>query len=77
MCDFVPLPIVCFQCGTDQNPCHCKVIGPTIGFVVTVGMAIVCWPASLLCCCCATDTGKSVLALPVDTGNSISNAIPI
>jgi hypothetical protein len=24
----------------DQNPCHCKVIGPTIGFVVTVGMAV-------------------------------------
>ncbi|KNG51708.1 hypothetical protein TW65_011045 [Stemphylium lycopersici] len=58
MCDCVPLPIVCFQCGTDQNPCHCKVIGPTIGFVITVGMAIVCWPASLLCCCCATDAGK-------------------
>ncbi|KAL5371249.1 hypothetical protein DPSP01_014401 [Paraphaeosphaeria sporulosa] len=75
--DCIPVPIVCFQCGTDQNPCHCKVVGPTIGFLVTVGMAIVCWPASLLCCCCATDTGKKVLALPVDTGNSISNAIPI
>ncbi|EUC39875.1 hypothetical protein COCMIDRAFT_110299 [Bipolaris oryzae ATCC 44560] len=76
MCDFVPIPL-CIQCGTKDNPCHCKIIGPTIGFVVTVGMAIVCWPASLLCCCCATDTGKSVLAMPVDTGNAISNAIPI
>ncbi|KAF2502653.1 hypothetical protein BU16DRAFT_16508 [Lophium mytilinum] len=56
--DCIPLPIVCFQCGTDQNPCHCKVVGPTIGFAVTVVMAVVCWPASLFCCCCATETGK-------------------
>ncbi|CAI6342451.1 unnamed protein product [Periconia digitata] len=56
--DCIPLPICCFQCGTDQNPCHCKVVGPTIGFFVTVGMALVCWPASLVCCCCATDAGK-------------------
>lgn len=32
MCDvpffFFPL---CFQCGTDQNPCRCKVVGPTLG----------------------------------------------
>ncbi|KAI0121099.1 hypothetical protein BJ170DRAFT_644894 [Xylariales sp. AK1849] len=83
--DCIPLPIICFQCGTDQNPCHCKVVGPTLGFLTTVAMAvgllsiltyvvsaegltdlvgqIVCWPASLLCCCCATDTGKEYVAL--------------
>lgn len=33
-------PILCFQCGTDQNPCHCKVIGPTLGFFVTIGAAV-------------------------------------
>lgn len=38
--DCIPVPVVCFQCGTDQNPCHCKVVGPTIGFLVTVGMAV-------------------------------------
>ncbi|KAL3710171.1 hypothetical protein TMatcc_003963 [Talaromyces marneffei ATCC 18224] len=29
----VALPFfpICFQCGTDQNPCHCKVVGPTLG----------------------------------------------
>ncbi|KAF2020234.1 hypothetical protein BU24DRAFT_419789 [Aaosphaeria arxii CBS 175.79] len=75
--DCVPFPVVCFQCGTDQNPCHCKVVGPTLGFIVTVCAAIVCWPASLLCCCCATDAGKSVLAAPVDMGNSVNRAIPI
>ncbi|KAF2707895.1 hypothetical protein K504DRAFT_383357, partial [Pleomassaria siparia CBS 279.74] len=60
----------------DQNPCHCKVVGPTIGFAVTVVMAVFCWPASLFCGCCATDTGKAVLAAPVDTGNAIGNSIP-
>ncbi|OJJ61042.1 hypothetical protein ASPSYDRAFT_42889 [Aspergillus sydowii CBS 593.65] len=33
MCDapFIPIFPICFQCGTDQNPCRCKVVGPTIG----------------------------------------------
>ncbi|PSK58604.1 hypothetical protein C1H76_6882 [Elsinoe australis] len=77
MCDFIPLPVVCFQCGTDQNPCHCKVVGPTLGFVVAVGMAIFCWPASILCGCCITDTGKKMLAAPADTSAAVSNCIPI
>ncbi|KAK6821111.1 hypothetical protein PG990_013130 [Apiospora arundinis] len=75
--DCLPFPVVCFQCGTDQNPCRCKVVGPTLGFVTTVCLAIVCWPASLFCGCCASQTGKDVLAFPVNTGNSLSNAIPI
>ncbi len=29
--DCLPIPFVCIQCGTDQNPCHIKVIGPTLG----------------------------------------------
>ncbi|RMY59986.1 hypothetical protein D0863_11749 [Hortaea werneckii] len=56
-CGFLPLP-VCIQCGTNQNPCHVKIVGPTLGFIVGVCMAIICWPAALLCCCCATDAGK-------------------
>ncbi|KAF2138584.1 uncharacterized protein K452DRAFT_234248 [Aplosporella prunicola CBS 121167] len=75
--DCIPLPIVCFQCGTDQNPCHCKVVGPTIGFGVAVVLAVVCWPASLLCGCCLTDAGKKMLAAPADTSGAVSNAIPI
>ncbi|GAB7345797.1 hypothetical protein MBLNU457_4059t1 [Dothideomycetes sp. NU457] len=76
MCDFLPFPIICFQCGTDQNPCHCKVVGPTIGFCATIVLAVVCWPASIFCGCCATETGKKMLATPVDASGAISNAIP-
>lgn len=43
--DFCPVPIICFQCGTDQNPCHCKVVGPTLGFIVTIGAAVSIGPS--------------------------------
>ncbi|CAK3952462.1 polyol transporter 2 [Lecanosticta acicola] len=71
----IPLPI-CIQCGTDQNPCHVKIVGPTLGFLTGVVMAVFCWPASLLCCCCATDAGKKMLGAPADTSQAVGNAIP-
>ncbi|KAF7063277.1 hypothetical protein CFC21_069805, partial [Triticum aestivum] len=30
---FVP---ACVQCGTRENPCRCKFIGPTLGFLAFV-----------------------------------------
>ncbi|THX91863.1 hypothetical protein D6C90_02814 [Aureobasidium pullulans] len=75
--DCLPIPFVCFQCGTDQNPCHCKVVGPTIGFASAIVLAVMCWPASLFCGCCATETGKKMLGYPADASGKISNAIPI
>lgn len=39
-CGFgIPLPI-CIQCGTDQNPCHVKIVGPTLGFLIGIVMAV-------------------------------------
>lgn len=99
MCDIPFLPIfpICFQCGTDQNPCRCKVVGPTLGmfshsfnlFMIyadegrvylyggrgctyttynrkypslpmasTDGLQVICYPASIFCGCCLTQTGK-------------------
>ncbi|RDI77840.1 COP9 signalosome complex subunit 1 [Venturia inaequalis] len=75
--DCIPIPWVCFQCGTDQNPCHCNVVGPTIGFGCAVVLAVFCWPAALFCGCCASETGKKMLAAPVDISGRISNSIPI
>lgn len=54
----IPLPIICFQCGTDQNPYHCKGVGPTIGFGVAVVLAVICYPTSIFFGCGATETGK-------------------
>lgn len=28
---WLPIPWLCFQIGTTQNPCRCKVVGPTLG----------------------------------------------
>ncbi|GFN19831.1 hypothetical protein ASPFODRAFT_610164 [Aspergillus luchuensis CBS 106.47] len=79
MCDIPFLPIfpICFQCGTDQNPCRCKVVGPTLGFICTVVAAVICYPASIFCGCCLTQTGKDVLGYPVKVNGAVSNAIPI
>ncbi|EFR02447.1 hypothetical protein MGYG_05441 [Nannizzia gypsea CBS 118893] len=66
---------LCIHCGT-YNACRCKIVGPTFGFWVGVLMAIVCYPASLFCGCCATEVGKKVLRTPVDINESISRAIP-
>ncbi|KAH9830692.1 hypothetical protein Tdes44962_MAKER09003 [Teratosphaeria destructans] len=60
----------------DQNPCHVKVVGPTLGFVTGVVLAVVCWPASIFCGCCATEAGKKMLGAPADTSGQVSNCIP-
>ncbi|PKY08222.1 hypothetical protein P168DRAFT_314345 [Aspergillus campestris IBT 28561] len=54
---FFPIPL-CFQCGTDRNPCHCRVIGPSVAFIVSIVTAVVCYPASIFCGCCLTKPGK-------------------
>ncbi|KAF5869675.1 uncharacterized protein Bfra_010872 [Botrytis fragariae] len=69
MCDF-GIPFVCIQCGTDQNPCHVKIVGPTLGFGVGVLSALVCWPASLFVGCCATE----LLVLPHPSITHLSQA---
>ncbi|KAJ6187914.1 hypothetical protein N7519_002822 [Penicillium mononematosum] len=94
MCDvpFFPIFPICFQCGTDQNPCNCKVVGPTVG---KFGYSeIFCYPLSIFCGCGCTQAGKeyallsfyfltsrltmsSMLAYPVKLNRKISNAIPI
>ncbi|PVH76215.1 hypothetical protein DL98DRAFT_562071 [Cadophora sp. DSE1049] len=73
----LPIPWVCIQCGTDQNPCHCKVVGPTFGFITGVLLVVVCWPASLFCGCCASERGKKMLGAPVEISGKLSNSIPI
>ncbi|KAE8556583.1 hypothetical protein EYB25_001285 [Talaromyces marneffei] len=75
----VALPFfpICFQCGTDQNPCHCKVVGPTLGFFGCVVAGVICWPASIFCGCTATQMGKDLLAFPVKLNGEISDFIPI
>ncbi|TGO35008.1 hypothetical protein BHYA_0173g00020 [Botrytis hyacinthi] len=71
MCDF-GIPFVCIQCGTDQNPCHVKIVGPTLGFGVGVLSAYVGQPRSSS----AAALRKWVKRAPVDINGQVSNAIP-
>uniref|UniRef100_R7W6Q9 Uncharacterized protein n=1 Tax=Aegilops tauschii TaxID=37682 RepID=R7W6Q9_AEGTA len=34
----------CVQCGTRENPCRCKFIGPTLGFVAFLVTGVIEWP---------------------------------
>ncbi|KAJ5513946.1 hypothetical protein N7463_003498 [Penicillium fimorum] len=88
MCDmpFFPIFPICFQCNTDQNPCHCKVVGPTLDLLLPPIDLLwlrlyssrkgVC-PAVLLSCFLISRlTNSSMLGYPVKLNQKISNAIP-
>ncbi|KAH9572422.1 hypothetical protein CY35_02G148900 [Sphagnum magellanicum] len=60
-CPFVPL---CFECGTRRNPCHCRVLGPTIGFVAFALAAVVEWPVGALVYCFRHLKGRRIMAHP-------------
>ncbi|KAJ8761250.1 hypothetical protein K2173_001306 [Erythroxylum novogranatense] len=38
----VGIPI-CVECGRATNPCRCKVVGPTLGFLAFAAAAIIEW----------------------------------
>ncbi|KAJ5341303.1 hypothetical protein N7541_010427 [Penicillium brevicompactum] len=78
MCDvpFFPIFPICFQCGTDQNPCHCKVVGPTLGILLASLYLLWMWlhqdrqGSDLLL------KNLSMLGYPVKLNGQVSNAIP-
>ena len=72
----VRLSMFCVQVGTN-NPCRCKVVGPTIGIIGAVLAALVCWPAGILGYCCCRGFADQAFAMPYETFNSIANAAPI
>ncbi|KAG2009133.1 hypothetical protein GB937_008074 [Aspergillus fischeri] len=74
---FIPIIPICFQCGTDQNPCRCKFVGPTLGMgsfqelFATRRLSFAlrskdCWL-----------TVHSMLGYPVKLNGIVSDAIPI
>ncbi|KAJ5748933.1 uncharacterized protein N7511_010629 [Penicillium nucicola] len=85
MCDvpFFPIFPICFQCGTDQNPCHCKVVGPTLGSLLASFNILWLWFLQgwerVSCVLCSLNSWlikTSMLGYPVKLNGQISNAIP-
>lgn len=70
-------PVLCIQCGTNQNPCGCKVVGPTLGFLVGAVSAIVAYPAGAVTWCVSKNGGRRLFATPARIMYATNMAIPI
>ncbi|GBF91191.1 hypothetical protein Rsub_04860 [Raphidocelis subcapitata] len=70
------MAFACIECGTYQNPCRCKVVGPTLGVVLCVLSAVVCFPLGALTWVCARSRGRAIMGTPVHVYSRVSNPIP-
>ncbi|CAL9050269.1 unnamed protein product [Musa banksii] len=62
---------VCVQCGTRTNPCRCKVVRPTLGFLAFAAAAAVVYLFRHM-------KGRRIMAHPAAVVYpSVANAIPI
>ncbi|KAL4344220.1 hypothetical protein AHAS_Ahas11G0156600 [Arachis hypogaea] len=69
---------ICVQCGNTGNPCRCKVVGPTVGFLEFAAAAVVEWPVGALVYCFRHMKGRKIMAHPATVVYpSVTNAIPI
>ncbi|EFJ27250.1 hypothetical protein SELMODRAFT_228059 [Selaginella moellendorffii] len=55
----------CVECGTRQNPCHVKVVGPTLGFVAFAIAAVVEWPVGAIIYPFRHFKGRRIMGHPV------------
>ncbi|KAF9616342.1 hypothetical protein IFM89_029596 [Coptis chinensis] len=68
----------CIQCGTRSNPCRCKVVGPTLGFVAFVVAAVVEWPIGAVVYIFRHMKGRRIMGHPARVVYpKVSRAIPI
>ncbi|ORY85750.1 hypothetical protein BCR37DRAFT_377458 [Protomyces lactucae-debilis] len=70
---FVPL---CFEFGSDRNPCRCRILGPTLGFVAMILVAIIAWPAGVIVMCCNRDQANKLFGAPAEANGQVGNLIP-
>ncbi|KAL0381450.1 UNVERIFIED_CONTAM: hypothetical protein Sangu_0209300 [Sesamum angustifolium] len=69
---------ICVECGTRSNPCRCKVVGPTIGFLAFAAAAVVEWPVGALVYCFRHMKGRRIMAHPATVVYpAVTNSIPI
>ncbi|PKI68412.1 uncharacterized protein LOC116202567 [Punica granatum] len=69
---------ICVECGTTSNPCRCKVVGPTLGFLAFTAAVVVEWPLGALVYCFRHMKDRRIMAHPATVVYpSVTNAIPI
>jgi hypothetical protein len=74
--DFPVCIPICFQCGNTDNPCRCKVVGPTLGFVVAALSAILFYPAGLVTYACDRKQSRALFSAPAQIQGKMSSGIP-
>lgn len=62
--------------GTSQNPCRCKIVGPTLAFILCILAAVLCWPLALIIYCCARERANALFGYPYKLNTKVSAAIP-
>eukprot|EP00897_Mesotaenium_endlicherianum_P009438 jgi/Mesen1/8522/ME000480S07880 len=71
---FVP---ICIECGNTDNPCRCKIVGPTLAFVVFVVAAVIEWPVGAIVWCCNHKAGNRIMGQPIShVYPGVKNCIP-
>ncbi|KAI5559419.1 hypothetical protein POPTR_017G128600v4 [Populus trichocarpa] len=69
---------MCVQCGTTSNPCRCKVLGPTLGFLAFVVAGVVEWPVGAVVFLFKRMKGRRIMAHPATVVYPrVTHAIPI
>jgi hypothetical protein len=68
---------VCVELGSRDNPCRCKVIGPTLGAVVGAVSALLFWPVGAVTYCVSRTKGRVLLGQPVHVYTATKDLIPI
>lgn len=59
------------------EPAPLQVVGPTLGAVVGLVTAVVCWPAGAAVWLCDHYGGRSLMAVPAGVYRRVSGPIPI
>jgi len=68
---------LCIECGSHANPCRCKIVGPTLGFLAFLVAAVVEWPVGAVVWCFRHAKGRRIMGQPIThVYPRVNNCIP-
>ncbi|XP_078153252.1 cold-regulated protein [Carex rostrata] len=68
----------CVECGTRRNPCRCRVVGPTLGFLAFAVTAVVEWPVGAVVYIFKHMKGRRIMGHPARVVYpKVASSIPI
>lgn len=75
---FIVSAMFCIEVGNTDNPCRCKVVGPTLGLIFAILACIICWPCACIIWCCDQKAASRLFEFPLMKGyNGVKNSIPV